>query len=55
MSRFGCSNNDSAHHADDEQRCSDMLTCNHCQLLEVLHELTDYQHRLIELLKEKLA
>ena len=54
MSRFGCSNNDSGP-TDDDNYCTEHMTCNHCQLLEALHELTDHQARLIELLKEKLA
>jgi len=52
--KFGCSNNDSHYHSDDDQYCTDLQTCNHCQLLEALTELAEYQHSLIELLKEKL-
>jgi hypothetical protein len=51
MSIFGCRN----YTDDDNNTCSKIHTCNHCQKMEALEELTDTQHRLIKLLKEKLA
>lgn len=50
MSIFGCRN-----YTDDNNTCSKLHTCNHCQKMEALEDLANLQSRLIELLKDKLA
>jgi len=51
MSFFGCRN----YSGPDDEICSKMHTCNHCQKMEALEELADLQSRLIQLLKDKLV
>ena len=48
MSIFGCRN----YSGSDDETCSQLRTCNHCQLIEALEEIADTQRRLINLLKD---